>query len=114
MVSSLTPFPSPFPIYYKSKLKLFYHKPPSKYALRFVDFFERVINIVLVSIQEPKLFSPNPSTALKHSSGRPIRILCLDVGLKYNQLRCFLKRGVEVSSLPKTHPMTFAILRNIE
>ncbi|KIN00126.1 hypothetical protein OIDMADRAFT_164286 [Oidiodendron maius Zn] len=53
-----------------------------------------------VSISEPKLFSPNPSNALKHPSGRTIRVLCLDVGLKYNQLRCFLKRGVEVLVCP--------------
>ncbi|KAH8594453.1 hypothetical protein B0O99DRAFT_624991 [Bisporella sp. PMI_857] len=53
-----------------------------------------------ISIREPKLFKPNPSTALKHGSGRPIRILCLDVGLKYNQLRCFLKRGVELLVCP--------------
>ncbi|OWP07334.1 hypothetical protein B2J93_4842 [Marssonina coronariae] len=53
-----------------------------------------------VSIREPKLYTPAPSTALKHPSGRPIRILCLDVGLKYNQLRCLLRRGVEVLVCP--------------
>ena len=37
---------------------------------------------------------------MKHPSGRPIRVLCLDVGLKYNQLRCLLKRGVEVLVCP--------------
>jgi carbamoyl-phosphate synthase/aspartate carbamoyltransferase len=29
-----------------------------------------------------------------------VRVLCLDVGLKYNQLRCLLKRGVEVLVCP--------------
>ncbi|CAG8954741.1 hypothetical protein HYFRA_00004666 [Hymenoscyphus fraxineus] len=53
-----------------------------------------------VSIREPKLYTPNPSTALKHPSGRPLRVLCLDVGLKYNQLRCLLRRGVEVMVCP--------------
>ncbi|PQE06693.1 pyrABCN protein [Rutstroemia sp. NJR-2017a BBW] len=53
-----------------------------------------------VSIREPKLYSPDPSNALKHPSGRPIRVLCLDVGLKYNQLRCLVKRGVEVLVCP--------------
>ncbi|KAH9209147.1 hypothetical protein DL95DRAFT_31675 [Leptodontidium sp. 2 PMI_412] len=53
-----------------------------------------------VSIRKPKLYTPAPSTALKHPSGRPIRILCLDVGLKYNQLRCLLRRGVEVLVCP--------------
>ena len=54
----------------------------------------------LVSIKAPKLYRPPASSALKHPSGRPIRILCLDVGMKYNQLRCFLKRGVEVLVCP--------------
>ncbi|EKD17475.1 uncharacterized protein L3040_005078 [Drepanopeziza brunnea f. sp. 'multigermtubi'] len=53
-----------------------------------------------VSIRKPKLYTPAPDTALKHPSGRPIRILCLDVGLKYNQLRCLLRRGVEVLVCP--------------
>ncbi|RDW69846.1 carbamoyl-phosphate synthase [Coleophoma cylindrospora] len=53
-----------------------------------------------VSIREPKLYKPDPSNALKHPSGRPIRVLCLDVGLKYNQLRCLVKRGVEVMVCP--------------
>ncbi|KAK4134338.1 carbamoyl-phosphate synth [Trichocladium antarcticum] len=53
-----------------------------------------------VSIKAPKLYRPPASSALKHPSGRPIRILCLDVGMKYNQLRCFLTRGVEVLVCP--------------
>ncbi|KAL8338783.1 hypothetical protein RB601_006194 [Gaeumannomyces tritici] len=53
-----------------------------------------------VSITAPKLYQPPTGTALKHPSGRPIRILCLDVGMKYNQLRCFLRRGVEVLVCP--------------
>ena len=35
-----------------------------------------------------------------HPSGRPVRILCLDVGLKFNQLRCLIRRGVEVLVCP--------------
>jgi carbamoyl-phosphate synthase / aspartate carbamoyltransferase len=38
--------------------------------------------------------------ALKHPSGRPVRVVCVDVGLKYNQLRCLLRRGVEVLVVP--------------
>ncbi|KAK0620349.1 pyrABCN [Immersiella caudata] len=53
-----------------------------------------------VSIKIPKLYRPTEGSALKHPSGRPIRILCVDVGMKYNQLRCFLKRGVEVLVCP--------------
>ncbi|KAF2690434.1 aspartate carbamoyltransferase [Lentithecium fluviatile CBS 122367] len=53
-----------------------------------------------VSIKEPKLYSPAPTTALQHPSGRPVRVLCVDVGLKYNQLRCLVRRGVEVLVVP--------------
>jgi carbamoyl-phosphate synthase / aspartate carbamoyltransferase len=40
------------------------------------------------------------SVALFHPSGRPIRVIVVDVGLKYNQLRCLLSRGVEVHVVP--------------
>ncbi|EEA21481.1 Carbamoyl-phosphate synthase [Talaromyces marneffei ATCC 18224] len=53
-----------------------------------------------VSIREPRLFTPPEAVALKHPSGRPVRVLCLDVGMKYNQLRCLLSRGVEVLVIP--------------
>ncbi|TKX24295.1 pyrABCN-like protein [Elsinoe australis] len=53
-----------------------------------------------VSIKEPKTYHPEPSTALKHPSGRPVKIVCVDVGLKYNQLRCLVSRGVEVEVVP--------------
>jgi carbamoyl-phosphate synthase / aspartate carbamoyltransferase len=56
-----------------------------------------------VSIKAPKLYKPPPSIARKHPSGRTIRVLCVDVGMKYNQLRCFLKRGVEVLVCPWDH-----------
>lgn len=44
--------------------------------------------------------------ALHHSSGRCLRIVCLDVGLKYNQLRCLLRRGVEVLVVPWDHDLS--------
>ncbi|PYH99396.1 bifunctional pyrimidine biosynthesis protein [Aspergillus ellipticus CBS 707.79] len=53
-----------------------------------------------VSIREPKLYTPPENVALKHPSGRLVRVLCLDVGLKFNQLRCLLARGVEVLVVP--------------
>ncbi|KAK4193838.1 protein pyrABCN [Podospora australis] len=59
-----------------------------------------------VSIKAPKLYSPPSDVALKHPSGRPIRVLCLDVGMKYNQLRCFLRRGVEVLVCPWDYDFT--------
>ncbi|KAI0175950.1 carbamoyl-phosphate synth [Hypoxylon sp. FL1284] len=56
-----------------------------------------------VSIKQPQLYKPHPSTELKHPSGRPLRVLCLDVGMKNNQLRCFLNRGIEVLVCPWNH-----------
>ena len=41
-----------------------------------------------------------PKNGLMHPSGRPVRIVCVDVGLKYNQLRCLVSRGVEVLRVP--------------
>ncbi|KAG6006406.1 hypothetical protein E4U21_007072 [Claviceps maximensis] len=59
-----------------------------------------------VSVKTPKLYTPPTSVAIrKHPSGRPIRVLCVDVGMKYNQLRCFLKRGVEVMVCPWDHDL---------
>lgn len=53
-----------------------------------------------VSTSQPKIYSPSASSALKHISGRPVRVLCVDVGLKFNQLRCLVRRGVEVEVVP--------------
>ncbi|KAK5998376.1 Protein pyrABCN [Cladobotryum mycophilum] len=64
--------------------------------------------VAQVSIKEPKLYKPPPSVARKHPSGRTIRVLCVDVGMKYNQLRCFLKRGVEVVVCPWDHDLAKA------
>ncbi|KAN0059974.1 Carbamoyl-phosphate synthase [Thecaphora frezii] len=70
-----------------------------------------VTNLVAkVSSKKPQLYTPaNTSpgeslgkhdTPLMHPSGRPIRILALDVGMKYNQIRCFTSRGVELKVVP--------------
>ncbi|KAI9832204.1 MAG: hypothetical protein M1826_002208 [Phylliscum demangeonii] len=53
-----------------------------------------------VSIKTPRIFSPPAVPRLLHPSKRLVRILCVDVGLKYNQLRCLLRRGVEVQVVP--------------
>ncbi len=53
-----------------------------------------------VSVKDFKVYSPPTSRALLHSSGRPVRVVVVDVGLKYNQLRCLLARGVEVLVVP--------------
>ncbi|CAK3926023.1 probable multifunctional pyrimidine synthesis CAD (includes carbamoyl-phophate synthetase, aspartate [Lecanosticta acicola] len=67
-----------------------------------IDFYDpNTRNLVAdVSTSNPKIYSPSPSNALLHPSGRPVRVLCVDVGLKYNQLRCLVSRGVEVEVVP--------------
>ncbi|PNY25279.1 Protein pyrABCN [Tolypocladium capitatum] len=62
--------------------------------------------VAKVSIKAPKLYKPPPSVATRRNpAGRTIRVLCVDVGMKYNQLRCFLKRGVEVLVCPWDHDL---------
>lgn len=53
-----------------------------------------------MSTREPHLYFPQKAAMQHHPSGRPIRIVCVDVGLKYNQLRCLVRRGVEVLVVP--------------
>lgn len=72
------------------------------------------INLVAkVSSQKPQLYTPQNTSSggslaavanpLLHPSGRPIRILALDVGMKYNQIRCFTSRGVQLRVVPWNH-----------
>ncbi|KAI8983762.1 hypothetical protein BDB01DRAFT_850421 [Pilobolus umbonatus] len=55
-----------------------------------------------VSIKKPKLYQPDTNTSnLKLSKeNRTIRILAINLGMKYNQIRCFVNRGVEVLVVP--------------
>ncbi|KAI9686226.1 MAG: hypothetical protein M1822_003881 [Bathelium mastoideum] len=73
-------------------------------SLRFEDIPWRDPNgqnlVAEVSIKSPRIYSPAPAAALKHPSGRPVRVLFVDVGFKYNQLRCLISRGVEVEVVP--------------
>ena len=50
-------------------------------------------------MKEPWLFTPEANTLI-HPSGRPVRIVCVDVGLKSNQIRCLVSRGAEVQVVP--------------
>lgn len=66
--------------------------------------------VARVSCKEPQLYTPlNTQQAglraandptLMHASGRPIRVLALDMGMKRNQIRCFVSRGVELKVVP--------------
>ncbi|KAG0290814.1 hypothetical protein BGZ98_003278, partial [Dissophora globulifera] len=53
-----------------------------------------------VSLKEPKVYAPEASLAVLGPNGKPLRILAVDVGMKYNQIRCFVARGVEVKVVP--------------
>ena len=52
-----------------------------------------------VSISEPRVYKPTAAVC-HHPSGRPLRVLAIDVGMKYNQVRCFISRGVELKVVP--------------
>lgn len=56
--------------------------------------------VAQVSTSHPKVYPPTTTTPLLHPSGRPLRVLTVDVGMKYNQIRCFTNRGVEVKVVP--------------
>lgn len=63
-----------------------------------------------VSRREPELYTPQDTAPaglrtaneplLRHASGRPLRVLALDMGMKFNQIRCFTSRGVELKVVP--------------
>lgn len=58
--------------------------------------------VAAVSITGPRLYKAAAEPIL-HPSGRPLRVVAVDVGMKYNQIRCFTKRGVEVKVVPWNH-----------
>ncbi|KAK9694908.1 Carbamoyl-phosphate synthase, partial [Basidiobolus ranarum] len=53
-----------------------------------------------VSTKKLELYVPQEANAIKKANGKTIRILALDVGMKYNQIRCFVNRGVELMVAP--------------
>jgi carbamoyl-phosphate synthase/aspartate carbamoyltransferase len=57
--------------------------------------------VASVSRKDTKLYLPvGDVKPLLHPSGRPLRVLCVDVGMKFNQIRCFINRGVELKVVP--------------
>jgi carbamoyl-phosphate synthase/aspartate carbamoyltransferase len=64
-----------------------------------VDPNERNL-VAEVSIKEPKIYYPDPANALKTPCGRTMRVIAVDIGMKYNQIRCFVYRGVELKVVP--------------
>ena len=66
-----------------------------------VSFFDpNGTNLVAeVSTKSPKVYSAVEPKKM-HKSGRPMRVVAVDVGMKLNQIRCLRKRGVEVKVVP--------------
>jgi carbamoyl-phosphate synthase/aspartate carbamoyltransferase len=62
--------------------------------------------VAKVSIKQPVIFSPKPETAVRGPDGKVLRILVIDVGMKYNQIRCFVRRGVELKVVPWDHDIS--------
>ena len=89
--------------------------PPGKESWR-VDYIDIPFHdpnqenlVAKVSISTPRLYPPTPSAgrqALFHPSGRPLRVLAIDLGMKYNQIRCFTGRGVELKTVPWDYDFT--------
>ena len=42
----------------------------------------------------------SPSLIPSPVTDKPVNILCIDCGLKYNQIRCLLERGANVTTVP--------------
>jgi carbamoyl-phosphate synthase/aspartate carbamoyltransferase len=61
--------------------------------------------VAAVSTTTPRVYAPTGSPRL-HPSGRPLRVLAVDVGMKYNQIRCFTSRGVELKVVPWDYDFT--------
>ncbi|KAG7194402.1 Carbamoyl-phosphate synthase [Scheffersomyces spartinae] len=55
--------------------------------------------VAKVSTSKPVLYKPNGNLKLG-KNGKPLRIVAVDVGMKYNQIRCFVRRGVELKVVP--------------
>jgi carbamoyl-phosphate synthase/aspartate carbamoyltransferase len=55
--------------------------------------------VAVVSIKEARTYKPVTEPRL-HPSGRPLRVVAVDVGMKYNQIRCFTHRGIELKVVP--------------
>ncbi|KAI3406074.1 URA2 [Candida oxycetoniae] len=61
--------------------------------------------VAKVSTKKPVLYSPKENVKLR-KDGKPIRIVAVDVGMKYNQIRCFVRRGVELLVVPWDYDFT--------
>ena len=60
--------------------------------------------VAQVSTRTPHTHKPTGTNLRLHPvTNQPLRVLAVDVGMKYNQIRCFTKRGVELHVVPWDH-----------
>ena len=85
---------SPTPSWREDYIQIPYHDPNSDNL------------VAAVSVKAPRVYPPPKSYTRRHPSGRPLRVLAVDVGMKYNQIRCFMSRGVELKVVPWDYDFT--------
>ncbi|WVQ68190.1 carbamoyl-phosphate synthase, large subunit [Kwoniella botswanensis] len=58
--------------------------------------------VAKVSTQQPTLYTATTGSEKKINpkTGKQLRVVAIDVGMKWNQIRCFRERGVEVKVVP--------------
>ncbi|THH31670.1 hypothetical protein EUX98_g2495 [Antrodiella citrinella] len=54
----------------------------------------------MVSTKEPRVYKSVTEPRMHPSGSRPLRVIAVDVGMKYNQIRCFTHRGIELKVVP--------------
>ncbi|KAG7887311.1 hypothetical protein KL936_004471 [Ogataea polymorpha] len=62
--------------------------------------------VAVVSTKEPVVYDPPKEMARVGPDGKVIRIVAVDVGMKYNQIRCFVNRGVSLKVVPWNYDFT--------
>lgn len=60
---------------------------------------------LLITAGNHCLYSACPQVPRVFNAGGAPRILALDCGLKYNQIRCLCRRGAEVTVVPWDHAL---------
>ncbi|KAL1942304.1 hypothetical protein VTO73DRAFT_6368 [Trametes versicolor] len=56
--------------------------------------------VAVVSTKVPRVYKPVVAPKMHPSGARPLRVIAVDVGMKYNQIRCFTHRGIELKVVP--------------
>ncbi|KAF0266864.1 hypothetical protein FOG48_04049 [Hanseniaspora uvarum] len=72
--------------------------------------------VSIVSVKEAVTYKvpAEYNAAINPKTGKPCRVVCVDVGMKYNQIRCFLKRGVEITVVPHNQPNLISLVKEYD